>query len=139
MATAANEKQMSGEEQLRGSDVMGHLMDALNEGKDIGHYGRLVFAMTARHFLSEDEVVEWLKKDRDFSEEQARALYLQVQGRDYSPPKREKLLSYQSQQDFPIVPNPDDPDSGNLYRDLKFPEHVYDHISEYYEEKAEAE
>ena len=29
---------------------MAHLLDSLNDGKDIGHYGRLVFAMVARHF-----------------------------------------------------------------------------------------
>jgi hypothetical protein len=127
------------EEQLRQSDVMAHLMDSLDAGNDIGHYGRLVFAMVARHFLSEDAVVDWLRKDPDFSEEQARALYLQVHGRDYNPPKRAKLMEYQAQQAFPIIPNPDDPDSGNLYRDLKFPEHVYDNISEYYEQKAESE
>ena len=121
---------------LRRSDVMAHLLDSLDAGKDIGHYGRLVFAMVARHFLPEDEVVRLLQQDRDFTEEEARALYLQVQGHDYNPPKRAKLLDYQAQQDFPIVPNPDDPDSGNLYRDLKFPDHVYEHISEYYGEKA---
>jgi len=138
MATATDLKTASAEEALRQSDVMAHLLDALKQGKDIGHYGRLVFAMVARHFMDENEVVSWLKKDRDFSEEQARVLFVQVQGRDYNPPKRAKLLEYQAQQDFPIVPNPEDPDSGNLYRDLKFPEHVYEHIEEYYEEKAGA-
>ena len=138
MAAATDLKTAPVEEALRQSDVMAHLLDSLKQGKDIGHYGRLVFAMVARHFMDENEVVSWLKKDRDFSEEQARSLYIQVQGRDYNPPKRAKLLEYQAQQDFPIVPNPDDPDSGNLYRDLKFPDHVYEHIEEYYEEKAAA-
>ncbi len=123
---------------LRNSDVMAHLLDALEAGKDIGHYGRLVFAMVARHFVDEEELVGLLQKDRDFSEEDARALVLQVQGRDYNPPRRERLLEWQKEQDFPIIPNPEDPDSGNLYRDLQFPDHVYEHIQEYYEEKAEA-
>src|SRR5687767_5591567 len=100
-------------EELRKSDVMAHLLDALNAGKDIGHYGRLVFAMVARHFLDEEELVTLLQKDRDIDEDRARALYLQVQGRDYSPPKRERILDWQSQQDFPICPNPDDPDACN--------------------------
>ena len=34
-------------EDLRKSDMMAHLLDALDKGKDIGHYGRLVFAMVA--------------------------------------------------------------------------------------------
>ena len=123
---------------LRKSDMMAHLLDALDKGKDIGHYGRLVFAMVARHFLDEEELVNTLQKDKDFSEEQARSLVAQVQGRDYNPPRREKILEYQKQQDFPIIPNPDDPDAGNVYRDLQFPDHVYEHISEYYEQKAAA-
>ncbi len=125
-------------EELRQSEMMAHLLDALDDGKDIGHYGRLVFAMVARHFLSEDELIQYLRKDRDFSEEDARALYHQVQGRDYNPPRRERLLEWQKEQDFPIIPNPEDPDSGNLYRDLQFPDHVYEHISGYHEQKAEA-
>lgn len=35
---------------LRKSDMMTHLLNALDAGQDIGHYGRLVFAMVARHF-----------------------------------------------------------------------------------------
>ncbi len=128
----------TGVEELRKNGMMAHLLDSLDAGKDIGHYGRLVFAMVARHFLPEDEVIAHLQKDKDFSEEQARALVLQVQGKDYNPPKREKILQYQEQQEFPIIPNPDDPDSGNVYKDLQFPDHVYEHITDYYEHKAEA-
>jgi DNA primase large subunit len=125
-------------EELRKSSMMAHLLDALDSGKDIGHYGRLVFAMVARHFMDEEELVTLLQKDRDFDEERARALYLQVQGRDYSPPKRERILDWQSQQDFPICPNADDPDACNVYKDLQFPDEVYEHISGYYGERAQA-
>ena len=37
-------------EDLRQSAMMSHLLDALDRGEDIGHYGRLVFAMVARLF-----------------------------------------------------------------------------------------
>jgi len=37
-------------EQLRRNDMMSHLLDALESGEDIGHYGRLVFAMVAQYF-----------------------------------------------------------------------------------------
>ena len=131
-------KQKQGEEQLRQNAMMAHLMDALGKGTDIGHYGRLVFAMVARHFMDEEELVGWLQKDKDFSEDQARSLYLQVQGRDYNPPKRAKILEWQRQQDFPIIPNEEDPDEGNVYKDLQFPDGVYENIAEYYEDKAEA-
>lgn len=124
--------------ELRKSDMMANLLDALDAGKDIGHYGRLVFAMVARHFLSEDELISYLNKDSDFSEAEARTLYKQVQGKDYNPPKRERVLEWQQQQDFPICPNPDDPDSCNVYKDLQFPNHIYDNISEYYEQKADS-
>ncbi len=125
-------------EDLQKNDMMAHLLDALDHNKDIGHYGRLVFAMVARHFLTEDEVITYLQKDKDFSEEQARSLYEQVQGADYNPPRREKILQYQSEQEFPIIPNPDDPDAGNVYRDLNFPEHVYEHIQDYRDHKTHA-
>ncbi|MBD2088815.1 hypothetical protein H6F67_02925 [Microcoleus sp. FACHB-1515] len=122
-------------EELRKSDMMAHLLDALDEGKDIGHYGRLTFAMIARHFMDDDALIEYLQKDKDFSEVEAKALVKQVEGKDYNPPKRDRILDWQSQQEFPICPNADDPDSCNVYRDLKFPDHVYEHISSYYEHK----
>ena len=124
-------------EELRKNDMMAHLLDALDAGKDIGHYGRLVFAMVARHFLNEDELISYLQKDSDFSEAEARTLYKQVQGKDYNPPRRERVLEWQQQQDFPICPNPDNPDSCNVYKDLQFPEQIYDHISEYHQQKAD--
>lgn len=122
-------------EELRKNDMMAHLLDALDQKKDIGHYGRLVFAMVARHFLSEEEVISYLTKDSDFNQAEARSLYQQVQGKDYNPPKRSRVLEWQKQQDFPICPNPDDADACNVYKDLQFPEHVYEHISEYYQHK----
>ena len=124
-------------EELRKNDMMAHLLDALDQKKDIGHYGRLVFAMVARHFLSEDELIGYLTKDSDFNETEARSLYQQVQGKDYNPPKRDRVLQWQEQQDFPICPNPDDPDACNVYKDLQFPDHVYEHISEYYQHKGD--
>ena len=127
-----------GETELRKDSMMAHLLDSLEAGKDIGHYGRLVFAMVARHFMPHDEVMAWMMKDRDVDEEKARLMLTQVEGKDYSPPRRDKILSYQAQQEFPIIPNPDDPDSGNLYKNLKFPDEIYEHIGHYQEAKATA-
>jgi hypothetical protein len=128
-----------GEAELRHDSMMAHLLDSLDAGKDIGHYGRLVFAMVARHFLPQDEVLTWLTKDSDFGEEKARLMLRQVEGRDYNPPKRERILEWQGQQEFPILPNPEDPDCGNLYRNLKFPEEIYSHIGHYQEQKMESD
>ena len=125
-------------EALRNNEMMAHLLNALDDGQDIGHYGRLVFAMVGHHFLDVDELVEWLSKDASISEAEARALALQVEGRDYNPPKRERILQYLKEQNFPICPNADDPDACNVYRDLEFPEGVYAKINEYYQQKAEA-
>ncbi|MFN6486100.1 MULTISPECIES: hypothetical protein [unclassified Nostoc] len=125
-------------QELQKNDMMAHLLESLDAGKDIGHYGRLVFAMVARHFLSESELIDYLQKDKDFTEQEARSLYLQVQGKDYNPPRRERILQWQSQQEFLICPNPDDPDACNVYKDLQFPEEVYEHISNYYEHKADS-
>lgn len=124
---------------LRQDEMMGHLLQALENGQDIGHYGRLVFAMTARHFLSDDEIVDWLSKDSDCDEAKARAILVQVEQRGYNPPRRDRILDWMKKQGFPICPNPNDPDSCNLYKSLEFPEEVYEHIAEYREQKAEAQ
>src|ERR687893_425972 len=106
-------------EDLRQSPMMAHMLDALENGEDIGHYGRLVFAMIGRHFVDNNELVQ------------------QVQEKGYSPPKRDKILEYQQQQDFPICPNPDDPDACNPYQELQFPDEVFESIQEYREEKTQ--
>ncbi len=124
-------------ENLRDSAMMAHLEDALKKGTDIGPYGRLTFAMVARHFMNEDELVSLLAKEPGFSEEDARALVLQVTRKDYNPPKRERILEWQELQDFPICPNPEDPNGCNVYKELKFPEEIYQNIDDFWAEKAE--
>jgi hypothetical protein len=126
-----------GVEELRKNGMMAHLLDALDSGQNIGHYGRLVFAMVARHFMDEEGLLTYLQKNPGFPEEEARALCHQVQGRDYNPPRRERVLEWQKQQDFPICPDPDDPDACNVYKDLQFPDSVYQNITDYHEQKAD--
>lgn len=126
-------------DELRDSPMMAHLLDALEAGQDVGHFGRLTFAMVARHFLDEERLVELLAGQPGQDETKARALVLQVKQRDYNPPRRERILEWQAQQDCPIIPNPEDPNSGNVYRELRFPNGIYDNIGEFWEEKAEAE
>ena len=138
LGAASDESKFGGVEELRKDSMMAHLLDSLDAGKDIGHYGRLVFAMVARHFLPHDEVLACMTKDRDFSDEDARLMLRQVEGKDYNPPKRDRILEWQKEQEFPILPNVDDPDCGNLYRNLKFPDEVYKHIGHYQEAKMEA-
>jgi hypothetical protein len=123
-------------EDLRQSEMMSHLLDALDKGEDIGHYGRLTFAMVAHHFLDKEELVEWLSKDGDTDEREARALVQQVEERGYNPPKRERILEWQDQQDFPICPDPDDPDACNVYRELDLPDEIFENIQDYREDKA---
>jgi hypothetical protein len=118
-------------EELRKSPMMVHLLDALQAGQDIGHYGRLVVAMVGHHFLDEDELVHLL--ENNLEEDQARALVLQVNERDYNPPSRGRILEWQGQQDFPICPDPEDPRACNVYRELTFPDGVYEDIQEFYE------
>ncbi len=126
------ETEKAGAEALRESPMMAHLMDALEAGTDIGHYGRLTFVMIARHFLDDDELLKLLANQPGHNEDDMRAMLRQVEGRDYNPPKRERILEWQSQQDFPICPTPDDPASCNVYRELRFPDSVYEHINEFY-------
>lgn len=123
-------------EDLRKSPMMSHILDALDRGEDIGHYGRLTFAMIGRYFMGNDELVELLTKDNDANEQEMRALVQQVEDKGYSPPRRDRILQWQDQQDFDICPNPDDPDSCNIYNELEMPDEVYQSIEEYREEKA---
>ena len=122
-------------EDLRQSPMMSHMLDALDNGEDIGHYGRLVFAMIGRHFVTNDELVELLTQDHDADDQEIRAMVQQVEDKGYSPPRREKILEYQDQQDFAICPNPDDPDSCNVYNELQFPDEVYESIQQYQEKR----
>ena len=138
-ARAQHEPELHGVEALKQDAMMRHLLESLDAGKDIGHYGRLVFAMVGRHFLTQEELLAELMKDKDFSEEQARAMVAQVDDRDYSPPRRERIMEWQAQQEFPIIPTPHDPDCGNVYRSLHFPTKTYKHIEEYQEERLQTE
>ncbi len=126
---------LGGVDELRKDSMMAHLLDSLDAEKDIGHYGRLVFTMVARHFLSHEEVLSWLTRDPDFSAAQATAMLHQVDSHDYTPPRRDRILQWQSEQEFPILPHPEDPNCGNLYRNLKFPDQIYKHIEHYQEDK----
>lgn len=127
---------MTAIDELRKDEMMTHLLDALEHGQDIGHYGRLVFIMGARHFLKDQELVEWLTKDKDCDEKKAKSLIAQVEERNYNPPKRERVMDWMRRQGFPICPNPDDPASCNLYRNLEFPDEVYEHVAEYREQRS---
>src|SRR4051794_9522781 len=120
-------------DELRDEPMMAHLIDSLEAGEDIGHYGRLTFAMIARHFMDEEKVISYLTRNPDFNEEQARGLVTQVSVRDYNPPKRERILEWMRKQEFPICPEPENASQCNVYRNLQFPQEVYEKISQFYE------
>lgn len=123
---------MTALDELRKSDMMAHLIDSLEAGKDVGHYGRLVVAMVGCSFMPPDEVISLLTKGADCDEEKARALVAQVEARGYNPPKRERVLEWMEKQEFPICPTPDDPKACNVYRDLQFPNEIYENINAFY-------
>ena len=123
-------------QELQKSPMMKHLMDALERGECIGHYGRLAFAMVARYFMDEDELISTLRKDPECDEHEARSLLNQVKARNYNPPHRDRILEWMSRQEFPICPNPDDPRQCNVYRDLNFPREIYERIEEFYSQQA---
>lgn len=128
-----------GIDELRQDPMMAHLMASLDKGQDVGHYGRLAFVMIARHFLSEDELLGYLMKDRNVDERKARSLLAQVNARNYNPPRRERVLDWMSRQSFPICPDPGDPDQCNVYKNLNFPKEIYDRIQDFYGGKAESQ
>lgn len=121
---------------LRAAPMMAHLLDALDNHKDIGHYGQLVFAVVARYFMSEDEVVKYLQKNPGVRKEDALTMVKQVEQKGYNPPQRATILEWQQQQDFVICPDAQDPDNCDVYKYLKFPDEVYRQINEYAKQKA---
>ena len=121
---------------LRKSPMMSHILEALENGEDIGHYGRLTFSMVGVYFANNDDLVGLLAKDEDADEQEVRAMVQQVREKGYNPPNRDKILEWQSKQDFQICPNPDDPDACNVYSELDIPQEVLEDIQEYREEKA---
>lgn len=124
-----------GWDELKNEPMMAHLMGTLEEGQSVGHYGRLVFAMVARHFAPADEVCAYLEKDPECDAEQAVALMKQVESRGYNPPKRERVLEWMRKQDFPICPAPENPGACNVYRNLEFPKEVYERIESFHMER----
>ena len=123
-------------EDLKQSQMMNHMLEALENGEDIGHYGRLTFAMVGVYFANDDELVQLLTKDHDADEREIRAMVQQVREKGYNPPNRDKILEWQQTQDFQICSNPDDPDACNVYSELDIPQNVLEDIQEYREEKA---
>ncbi len=109
---------------LQRSPLMDHLLRALEEGTDIGDFGRLTFVIVGRHFLDENEMVELLASQPGIGEREARILVDRVNEQDYSPPTREQILEWQTYQDFQLCPEPDDPDLCDVYRQLEFPEYI---------------
>lgn len=122
-------------EELKKEPMMAHLMENLDAGRSVGHYGRLVFAMVARHFAPVDEVCQWLEKDPEFDGQQAVALMKQIESRGYNPPKRERVIEWMRKQEFPVCPNPEDPGACNVYRNLEFPREVYEKIEAFHMER----
>ena len=118
---------------------MSHLLDALDRGEDIGHYGRLTFAMIARHYVDRDELIRLMTQDKDADEAKVGAMVRQVEERNYNPPRRERILEWQAQQDFPICPTPEDPGACNPYRELDIPDQVIENIEDFREQQYEAE
>jgi len=124
--------------ELRQSPLMTYLLDALADGKDIGHYGRLTVAIVGSYFLGRDDLVRLLQQGHEIDEGEAMALVQQVAEHQYNPPSRAQILEWQQHQDFPLCPTPEDPDACNVYRDLRFPDAVYEDIEAYREQRSGA-
>jgi hypothetical protein len=88
--------------------------------------------MVARHFPDREELVEYLAKDPECDEGQARSLVEQVEARDYNPPKRERILEWMRKQEFPVCPARGDLGQCNVYRNLEFPKEVYEKIEAFH-------
>ncbi len=109
---------------LSDSPMMAHLLKALQAGVDIGDYGRLAFIIIARYFLPEEEIVSCLTGQPHLDRERALRLVRRVGREGYHPPTREQILEWQAIQEFEICPDPEDAESCDIYRQLRFPRQV---------------
>ncbi len=62
---------------------------------------------------------------QDADERDVRATVQQVEENGYSPSRRDRILEWQSTQDFQVCPDPEDPDACNVYNELQFPDEVF--------------
>jgi predicted Ser/Thr protein kinase len=81
-------------EDLKQSPMMNNMLEALDRGEDIGHYGRLTFAMVARYFMDDENLVQLLAKDGDTDENKARALVQQVEEKGYNSSRRDRIVEW---------------------------------------------
>jgi hypothetical protein len=123
----------AGRQRLRASPTVAHWLSALEAGQDVGHYGRLAFAIVAQHFLADDQTASLLAGQPKYDQARAAKLLERVRAHGYAPPSRLRLSQWQARQQFPLLPDPADPASGNLYRELEFPDSVYGQIEEFWE------
>ena len=81
-------------EDLKQSPMMNNMLETLDRGEDIGHYGRLTFAMVARYFMDDENLVQLLAKDGDTDENKARALVQQVEEKGYNSSRRDRIVEW---------------------------------------------
>lgn len=130
---AAPQSTTAGLERLRASPTVAHWLAALEAGQDIGHFGRLAFAIVARHFLADEAILSLLAGQPHHDAARAAKLLERVREQGYAPPSRLRLFQWQARQRFPLLPDPANLTSGNLYRELEFPDAVYGQIEEFWE------
>lgn len=75
---------------LRQSPMMAYLLDALADGQDIGHYGRLTVAIVGSYFLDRDSLVRLLQQGRGADAGEVKVLALQASKHHYNPPRAPK-------------------------------------------------
>ena len=73
--------------------------------------------MVARHFMDEQELLACLQKNPDFSDEEFVPSIIRCKG-GTTIRRGANVPEWQKEQEFPICPNPDDPDACNVYKDL---------------------
>jgi hypothetical protein len=125
-------------EDLRESPMMASLWDDLKIGVDVGHFGRLLFCIVARHFMQEDEIIKLLSNGDNMVPEDAQAMLLNVNERNYNPPRPAVIRKWQERQGYKIIPveHQHDLAYGNLYSELRFPREIYEQVGEFYKQAA---
>jgi hypothetical protein len=97
----AGEPNPSGTDELRKDPTMAQLLDSLEAEQDIGYYGRLVFSMVARHFLSQIQIDAYLNPEAPAAAPRPIAV---VPRRPAAAASPERILKWRRKQAVPVLP-----------------------------------
>ena len=126
---------------LKRNPMMRRIIQTMESGQDVGHYGRFIFTVVASYFIGEKEITDLLKRQPEIEDsEEALGFYLQVASARYVMPTSARIRAWdksEEQKNFPLIIQ-GDRNSGNLYREIPLPQQALVSVRSYWREAAVA-